>query len=313
MAQDPYVELGVPRTAAAGEIRKAFHKLAKKYHPDVKPGDKAAEEKFKRVSAAFDLLGDEDKRKKFDAGEIDADGRETMRAYAGGPFGGGGFDRGGFSAGGFGAEGAQFRTHGFENIDLEEVLGGMFGRGAGGARGGFPSRGADVRARLDVDLEEAILGGKKRVSFLDGRTLDVTIPKGVEEGRVLRLKGQGQSGPAGPGDALVEIVIRPHPIFRREGDSLAMDVPVTVYDAVLGGRVEAQTPDGRVTLNVPRGSNSGAVLRLKGRGLARPGGGRGDLLARLVVTLPEAPDAALESVAETWRTERPYTARRRGG
>ena len=285
------------RGATADDIRKAFRKLAKKHHPDVNPGDKASEEKFKAVSSAFDLLGDPDKKRKFDAGEIDADGRETMRGYAGGnPFGQGGGPRG--------AE--------FENVDLGDILGEMFGGGGRrGGGGGFASRGADVRAQLDIDLEEAIKGARRRLAFTDGRTLDVTIPAGAADGQVLRLKGQGSPGRAGPGDALIEIVIRPHPRFRREGDALVMEVPISVPDAVLGGKVQAPTPDGPVTLNVPKGSNSGSVLRLRKRGLADGQGRRGDLLAKLVVTLPEAPDPALEEIAEAWRRDRTYSPKGR--
>ncbi|HLY78649.1 MAG TPA: J domain-containing protein [Caulobacteraceae bacterium] len=302
MAQDPYLELGVPRTASADELRRAFRKLAKQYHPDANPGNKEAEEKFKRVSAAFDLLGDEDKRKKFDAGEIDADGRETFRGFGGGasPFGQGGGFRGG---------GAQF-----EDVDLGDILGEMFGsRGgrAGGFGGGFQQRGSDVRSKLEIDLEEAIAGAKRRIAFSDGRTLDITIPKGATDGQVLRLKGQGSPGRAGAGDALIELSIRPHPVFRREGDNLVMDLPVSVPDAVLGGKVEAPTPEGAVTLTVPPGSNSGSMLRLKGRGMAGPTGRRGDLMARVVVTLPDRPDEELQKIADTWRAERPYSPRRR--
>ena len=296
MAQDPYLELGVSRGASADDVRKAFHKLAKKHHPDVNPGDKVSEEKFKRASSAFDLLGDPEKRKKFDAGEIDADGREAARAYSQSPFG----DQSG-----------GFRSAGFEGVDLNDILGDMFGGRGPGRGGGFGSRGADMRARLDIDLEEAIAGCKKRIPFADGRTLDITIPKGVVEGQALRLKGQGGAGRAGPGDALIEIGIRPHPVYRREGDHLIMDLPISVPDAVLGGKVQADTPDGPVTLNVPKGSNSGAILRLKGRGLSDGQGRRGDLLARLAITLPEGPDPELEAVAEIWRRDRPYTPRGR--
>jgi len=303
LAQDPYQELGVARSASAEELRKAFRKLAKLHHPDKNPGNKTAEEKFKRVSAAFDLLGDPDKRKKFDAGEIDADGRETMRGYGPNPYG----QQGGFG----GAE--------FEGVDLNEILGEMFsgrgpgrggGRGRGPGGGRFASRGADVRGRVEIDLEEAIAGAKKRIDFSDGRMLEVAIPKGAVEGQTLRLKGQGAPGPAGAGDAFIELAIRPHPIFRREGETLVMDLPISVPDAVLGGRVQAPTPDGPVTLSVPKGSNSGSILRLKGRGVGAAGR-RGDLLARLVVTLPDAVDGELERFAETWRGERPYTPRRR--
>jgi DnaJ-class molecular chaperone len=309
-AQDLYQELGVNRTASADEVRRAFRKLAKELHPDRNPGDKKAEERFKKLSAAFDILGDEDKRKKYDRGEIDADGRETMRGF------GGGFPGGGAGGNPFqnGFQGAQF-----EGVDLNDILGEVFGArgggGFGGQRGfggGGERKGSDVRARLEIDLEDAIQGGKKRISFSDGRVIDVNIPKGAADGQVLRLKGQGAPGRAGAGDALIELTLRPHPLFRREGDALVMDLPISVPDAVLGGKVEAPTPDGPVTLTIPKGSNSGGVLRLKGRGLPEPKSGkRGDLLARLMVTLPEAPDPELERFAETWAQQRPYKPRRR--
>lgn len=309
LARDPYLELGVSRTATADEIRKAFRKLAKAHHPDANPGDKKAEEKFKQVSAAFDILGDVEKRKKFDLGQIDADGRETMRGFGGQP-GNGPFNAGGFGRGGF------HREEGPE-IDLSELFGGMFNQGGGrgpfggGQAGGFASKGADVKARLDIDLEEAIKGGKKRVAFSDGRTIDVTIPVGAQEGQTLRLKGQGGQGRGGAGDALIELVIRPHPIYRREGDQLVMDLPISIPDAVLGGKVEAPTPDGAVMLNVPKASNSGQTLRLKGRGMPDAKGKRGDLLARLVVTLPETVDQDLEKFAQAWREQKPYTPKRK--
>jgi DnaJ-class molecular chaperone len=307
LAQDPYQELGVSRTASADEIKRAFRKLAKQYHPDANPGNKAAEDRFKRVSGAFDLVGDVDKRKKFDAGEIDADGRETPRGFSGSPFGQGANPFGQGGGGGF--NGAQF-----DNVDLGDILGEMFGgrggRGGGGFRQAPPQRGADVRARLDIDLEEAIKGGKKRIAFSDGRTLDVTIPVGAAEGQVLRLKGQGSPGRAGAGDALIELAIKPHPLYRREGDNLVMDLPVSVPDAVLGGKVEAPTPNGPVTLSIPPGSNSGSTLRLKGRGMMGPQGKRGDLMARLIVMVPDQADEELKKFAEKWRVERPYTPRR---
>jgi DnaJ-class molecular chaperone len=312
LARDPYLELGVPRTAGADDIRKAFRKLAKQFHPDANPGDNSAEERFKRVSSAFDIIGDEDKRRKFDRGAIDADGREQHPGFGGGgPFGPGG------------ASGGRYRpgpgSPGFEGVDINDILGDVFGQrggpGMGGGRSGFGfggnGRGADLRAHLDIDIEEAIRGGKKRIAFSDGRTLDVNIPKGAQDGQTLRLKGQGAPGRAGHGDALIEIGIRPHPLYRREGDLLHMDLPISVPDAVLGGKVDAPTPDGPVTLTVPRGSNSGAQLRLKGRGFVGARGQRGDLLARLVVTLPETPDPQLEKFAETWRKDRPYSPRRK--
>ena len=316
MASDPYQVLGVPRSASADEIRKAFRKLAKANHPDTNPNNKAAEERFKQVSGAFDILGDAEKRKKFDAGAIDADGRETFGGFGGRGPGGGGPWGPPPGAGPFGAGG---HSQSFEGVDLSDILGEMFGgarsgRGGGsqgGGFGGFSQRGADVRAPLSIDLEEAIKGGKKRVAFSDGRTIDITIPKGAQEGQTLRLKGQGSPGRTGPGDAYIELSIAPHPIYRREGETLVMDVPITVYDAVLGGKAEAPTPDGPVTLTIPKGANTGTRLRLKGRGLSDARGQRGDLFARLVVALPETPDAALETFAEAWKKDRPYSPKRR--
>ncbi len=317
MASDLYQELGVSRGSSSDEIRKAFRKLAKQLHPDQNPGNKAAEERFKKVSAAFDILGDEDKRKKYDAGQIDSDGRETMRGFrpGEGPFGaGGGPFAGGFhrEGGGGGFEG-HFEGGDFSDI-LSEILGGRRGGGSAGfgGFGGAPQRGQDVRAEVQITVEEAVQGGKKRIAFSDGRALDVTIPKGAAEGQTLRLKGQGGQGRGGAGDALIELHIANHPVFKREGANLTMDVPVSVPDAVLGGKVEAPTPDGPVTLTVPKGANSGQTLRLKGRGLGDAATGkRGDLLARLMVMLPDTVDPELEAFAEQWRAQRPYTPRRK--
>lgn len=316
MARDPYQELGVSRTATSDEVRKAFRKLAKENHPDTNPGNKAAEERFKKVSAAFDIVGDAEKRKKFDRGEIDADGREVNMGFGGGggPWGG---QPGGFGGHPGGRQGG-FRTDTFEGVDLGDILGEMFGGGRqgrpggqGGGFGGFSQRGADTRARLEIDLVDAIRGGKQRIAFSDGRTIDVTIPKGAQDGQTLRLKGQGQPGRSGPGDAFIEIAIKPHALYRREENALVMDLPIAFYDAVLGGKVEAPTPDGPVNVAVPKGANTGTRLRLKGRGLSDAKGHRGDLFARLVVVLPEGPDPALEAFAEEARTKRPYSPKRR--
>jgi len=313
LAQDPYQELGVGRGASADEIRKSFRKLAKQLHPDKNPGDAKSEDRFKRVSAAFDILGDEEKKKKFDRGEIDADGREVQRGYAGGnPFGGGGPFAGGFrrEGAGFRAEGAE----GAEGVNFDDILGEMFGRGGGGGGRGFPSKGSDVRARLEIDLEDAIKGAVRRITFGDGKTLEVSIPKGAADGQTLRLRGQGHPGRNGgpAGDVLIELAIKRHPIFRAEGADLHMDLPISVPDAVLGAKVDAPTPEGVVALTVPKGSNSGARLRLKGRGGVDPDTGRrGDLFAHLVITLPEPQDEPLIKLAERWRTERPYVAKRK--
>ena len=294
MAGDPYKELGVARGASQDEIKKAFRKLAKDLHPDKNPGDKAAEDRFKRVTAAFDLLGDAEKRAKFDRGEIDADGREQFRGFggrgaaAGNPFGQGGGGRGGF-----------------EDIDLEDIFGGMFGGGArAGGRGFGGGRGQDVRAQLEISLEDSISGATRRIQFSDGRTLDVAIPKGAGDGQTIRLKGQGAPGRGGEnGDALIELRIAPHPVFTRDGADLTMDQPVPLYDAVLGGKVPVRTPEGTVNLTIPKGSGSGKVMRLKGRG-AYANGKRGDLLAKLMIVLPED-DEALTRLAQKARDEGP--------
>ena len=300
MASDPYKELGVSRGASADEIKKAFRKLAKELHPDKNPGDKITEDKFKRVTAAFDILGDAEKRAKYDAGHIDADGNEQYRGFGGGRPGGNPFGQGG----GFGQGGPGGRAN-FEGVDLDELFG-MFG-GGGRQRGArdFTARGQDVKATLEISLEDAIAGATRRIQFSDGRTLDVTIPKGAADGQTIRLRGQGAPGRgAENGDALIELKIEAHPVYRREGANLTMDLPVSVPDAVLGGKVRVPTPEGVVQMTVPKGSNSGQVLRLKGRG-AFAGGKRGDLLAKLVVTLPDEQDEALVKFAEEWRAKRP--------
>jgi DnaJ-class molecular chaperone len=304
VAGDPYKELGVSRGASADEIKKAFRKLAKELHPDTNPNDKVKLERFQRVTAAFDLLGDAEKRAKFDKGQIDADGREQYAGPTGGrgsPFGGGGFGGGPRQDGGPGGRAS------FDNIDLEELFG-RFGGGGGGGRSAF-GRGQDVRATLEISLEDSISGATRRIQFSDGRTLDVTIPKGAADGQTIRLRGQGAPGRTEAGDALIELKVAPHPVFKLDGSDLTMDLPVSVPDAVLGGKVQAPTPEGAVSVTIPAGSNSGQTLRLKGRG-AFVGGKRGDLKARLVVTLPDTTDETLKTFAQEWRDKRPYKAGR---
>lgn len=307
MAGDPYKELGVSKGASADEVKKAYRKLAKELHPDKNPGDKITEDKFKRVTAAFDILGDKDKRAKYDAGQIDGDGNEQYRGFGGsggGRAGGNPFGQGGNPFGQGGGPGGRAN---FEGVDLDDLFG-MFG-GGGRQRGArdFTARGQDVKATLDISLEDAIAGATRRIQFSDGRTLDVTIPKGASDGQTIRLRGQGAPGRgAENGDALIELKIEAHPIYRREGADLTMDLPISVPDAVLGAKVRVPTPEGAVQMTIPAGSNSGKVLRLKGRG-AFAQGRRGDLLAKLVVTLPEEPDHTLTQFAEDWRARRPYT------
>ena len=305
MAEDLYSVLGVAKTAKPGDITKAYRKLAKKLHPDLNPGDKAAEEKFKKITAAYGIIGDEDKRGRYDRGEIDASGQETpqqryYREYAGGE------------------EGARYRsTAGFEDIGaFSDLFGDLFGE-RGGARGGaggrrFSMRGQDAHYRLDVDFLDAVNGTKTRLTLPDGGTLDVTIPTGVTDGQVLRLKGKGNPGmgEGGPGDALIEIGVKPHPVFKREGSDIIVEVPITFDEAVLGGKVEVPTITGRVFATVPPGSNTGQTLRLKGRGI-KSKSGTGDQLVKLSVVLPERIDEDLKSFAERWREAHGYDPRRK--
>ena len=306
MAGDPYKELGVARNASAEEVKKAFRKLAKDLHPDKNPGDKAAEDRFKRITAAFDVLGDAEKKAKYDSGQIDADGREQYAGFGGA--GGGGFSGFDFGKGARSGGGPGGRAS-FDDLDLDAIFGQFGGRGRSGGFGGGGfggGKGSDVRAVLEISLEDSIAGAVRRIQFSDGRTLDVTIPKGATDGQTIRLKGQGSPGRTEAGDALIELKIAPHPLYRVEGADLIMDLPISVPDAVLGGKVRVPTPDGEVVMTLPAGSNSGKTLRLKGRG-AFAKGKRGDLLARLVVTLPEGADDALTKFAEDWRSKRPYT------
>ncbi|MDV6331908.1 DnaJ C-terminal domain-containing protein [Asticcacaulis sp. 201] len=319
MAGDPYSELGVKRDASDAEIQKAFRKLAKELHPDTNKDNKVAEERFKRVTAAYDFLKDADKRKKFDRGEIDADGREIFRGFGGG---GGGGRAGGSPFGGGGRS-----TH-FEGMDIDDIMG-MFGGGArggspfgggfGGAREQAPTKGSDVKIKLDIDLLDTIVGNTRRVLLSDGRTLDVNIPKGSRDGQTLRLKGQGSPSPSGRGphgDAMVELHLKPHPIFRLDGNDLHMDLFVSLPDAILGGKVQASTPDGPVSVNLAKGSNSGAILRLKGRGAYEAKGGtRGDLFAHVVLAMPDKGvegipadlKADFTALMERWRDKGGYT------
>ena len=309
MARNPYIVLGLSPTAKDAEIRAAFRKLAKQYHPDRNPGDKKAEEKFKEISAAFDIIGDSERRKKFDRGEIDEEGKEKAHPYGqwsgrpGGMGGGytGGAYRGGFEPGGPGA-GASFE-------DLSDIFSDLFGargnRAAGGRAGGSArsqARGRDLRYRLEVDFLDAALGAKKRVTMPDGRTLDLAIPAGLEDGQTLRLKGQGESGAGGKGDVYVDVKVRPHKRFERRGDDIHVELPISLKEAVLGGKVTAPTIAGEVSLTVPKNSSSGAVLRLRGRGVAKgKGAPAGDQYVRLKIVLPEGGDEELEEFVKNWK------------
>jgi DnaJ-class molecular chaperone len=291
LASDPYQTLGVAKDATQDAIQKAYRRLAKKFHPDLNPGDKNAEERFKNIAAAYDLLGDAEKRARYDRGEIDESGVERPRQ---------GFYRD-FAQG----SGPHRYTSdaGFADFaDEEDIISQIFGRER---RGNIRTRGGDAHYRLELDFLDAISGGKRELTLPDGSVLDVAIPPGTRDGQVLRLRGKGRPGTGGgpPGDALIEIAVRPHPIFRREGDDIHIDLPVSLRDAVLGGKVEVPTPSGAVTMTVPKWSNNGTVLRLKGRGVPRAAGA-GDEYVTLRIMLPEKPDPALEKFVAQWQPAR---------
>jgi DnaJ-class molecular chaperone len=300
MADDPYSVLGVSKAATQEEITRAFRKLAKELHPDVNPNNKVATERFKKASAANELLSDPDKRRKYDRGEIDASG-EPRRAYhpPGNPFGGGARR----PAGAYG----QTADEGAFG-DIFDGLFGSRGRPTGGMRG------QDLRYTLEVDLLEAVTGTKKRVTLPDGGVLDLNVPEGVDDGQVLRLKGKGAGAMRGiePGDALVEIRVRPHPDFKRVGDDLAMELPISLDEAVLGAKIEVPTATGRVQLTVPKGTSSGRVFRLKGKGVVnRATGNIGDQLVTIRIQLPEKIDDGLAYFLSEWRQKNGYDPRKK--
>jgi len=308
MAEDPYKVLGVARDATAEQIRRAYRRLAKQLHPDLNPGDKKAEERFKAVASANEILSDPERRGRFDRGEIDASGQE--KPPPGPPSGWRGFAEG--------AEGARYAHAGAGGAGFdEEDLSGLFGqffRQRGGAAGGAEvrMRGRDELYGLEVSFLDAVQGATRRLTLPDGRTLDVRIPAGSEDGQTLRLRGQGGSGlNGGPaGDALIEIHVAAHPHFQRDGDDLRLDLPVTLKEAVLGGKVPVPTPGGTVNLTVPAGSDTGRQLRLRGRGVpAHAGEPAGDLYVTLRVQLG-APDPALEAFLREWAPEHPADPRR---
>lgn len=301
MAEDPYKVLGVAKDASQDDIRKAYRKLAKELHPDLNPGNKQAESRFKEVGAAYDLLSDPDKRARYDRGEIDATGAERAPH---------GFYREHADAGG---RHTYYSTAGFEDFeDVSDIFSDLFGRrGAAGERT-MRMRGRDVRYRMEVEFLEAVNGAQKRVTMPDGNSLDVTIPPGIGDGQVLRLKGKGTAGVGGgpPGDALVEITVRPHPIFERQGNDIVVDVPIGIDEAVLGAKVEVPTISGRVRVSVPKGASSGRTLRLKGKGVrAGPGRPAGDQLVRLRIVLPTAIDSDLADFMSKWRKDHAYDPR----
>ena len=305
MARDPYTVLGVKRDAPDTEIQKAFRRLAKKSHPDLFPGDKKAEDRFKELNAANDILGDPAKRARFDRGEIDAGGAEVRQN----PFARGGHGSGRSTGGGF-RGGSQGAASGFSFEDLSDLFGGAARGGGGpGRRGGFQPE--PTRFTLEVDFADAATGAKRRVTMPGGRSLDIAIPAGIGGGQTIRLKEQGAPGPSGKaGDALVEIKIKPDPLYRREGSDVHVELPISLGEAVLGGKVEAPTVHGPVTVSVPPGANTGTRLRLKGKGIsATKRAPAGDQYVTLKVALPKTADPELEEFVKTWSTRKPYNPR----
>lgn len=306
--RDPYEVLGVSKTASAAEVKRVFRKLAKQCHPDKHPGDAKMAEKFKEISAANELLSDTEKRGQYDRGEIGADGSPRApqfrrheyagRRQAGGsPFG---FEPGAGGAGG----------------GMDDILSELFG-GFGGPRRASRARGADINHKVTVSFIDAAKGAKERVSFTGGRVIDVAIPAGVREGQQIRLRGQGGPGQGGgeAGDLLIEISIAPHPLFKSEGVDIHLTLPVSLPEAVLGGKIEVPTIDGPVTMNVRKGANSGDKLRLKGKGSVKPGkqgavtSGRGDQIVTLQVQLPPVQDEEFHSFIEKWGKTHAYNPR----
>jgi len=319
--RDPYEVLGVSKSASAADIKSAFRKLAKKLHPDANKHDPKAASRFAELNAAYEIVGDAEKRKAFDRGEIDAEGKPRFQGFEG--FGGGHpggfgndsvFETFSFGPGGFQRSSGRSRGNfgGFEDI-LKDVF-----SGARGGRGGVqfedeefpPAHGGDVTATVTITLAEAAKGAKRRVQLPTGREVEVKIPPGLAEGQQIRLKGQGVAGARGrPGDVLITVTVAAHPLFERSGADLRLELPVTLYEAVLGGKVRVPTLDGAVELAIPPGTNAGRTFRLKGKGFPAKEGA-GDLLATVRIMLPEGGDAELEELMRKWRDKKPYDPRK---
>lgn len=305
---DPYTTLGVARNASEKDIKSAYRKLAKELHPDRNKDNPQASERFSKVTNAYDLLSDKDKRAQFDRGEIDADGNPA-NPFAG-MGGGGGFSP---SGGQRGYRAEDFQGFGTEDVDLGDIFEGLFGgrgpRGGPGAGpfGGAqqrrgPQKGADIAYKLRVPFVDAAALKDQRITLADGKTIDLKLPKGVEDGTQMRLKGKGEQGPGGTGDGLVTIAIDRHTLFRREGDDVRNDLPITLDEAVRGGKVRVPTVDGPVMMTIKPGTNGGSVLRLKGKGFTRKNGTRGDQLVTLEIQLPEQLDELAERL-DGWKDE----------
>jgi DnaJ-class molecular chaperone len=332
--RDPYDVLGVSKTASAADIKSAFRRQAKKLHPDANKHDPKAATRFAELNAAYEILGEDDKRKAFDRGEIDGEGKPRFQGFEGfgrgpaggfGGFGGDGnfetfsFGRDGFQRSSGRAGGGSFRGFGgFEDI-LKEAFGAGGARGRRGGGGGFAQeefgggqggQGGDVAASLTITLADAAKGAKTRVQLPNGKEVEVKIPAGLGDGQTIRLKGQGLAGPGGrSGDVLLTVAVAPHPLFAREGADLRLELPITLYEATLGGKVRVPTLDGAVELAIPPGTNSGRTFRLKGKGFPAKAG-TGDLLATVRIMLPEGGDKELDELMRKWREGKPYDPRK---
>ena len=313
--RDPYDVLGVSKTASAAEIKGAFRKLAKKLHPDANKHDPKAAARFAELNAAYEILGEADKRKAFDRGEIDAEGKPRFQGFPGGGAGGragpGGFESYTFrsgTGGGFAGAGG-----------FEDILNSMFGGAQRGARQGggsfdFDTGGIgldlDLTVAMTVSLEEAVKGAEKRVRLPSGKELNVKVPAGISSGQQIRVKGQGETAPGHrPGDLLITINIAPHPFFKVDGSDLRVDLPITLYEAVLGAKVRVPTLGSAVELSIPKNTSSGRTFRLKGKGLPKGTGETGDLFVITRIILPDGNDSALEALMQKWRDAHPYNPR----
>jgi len=313
--RDPYEVLGVQRDASAAAIKSAYRKLAKKHHPDNNRNDPKAAARFSEVNSANEIIGDEDKRKQFDRGEIDAEGKPRFQGFPGG----GGRGRASSAGGGFEHS---FRTGpgmgggaaGFEDI-LNSMFGGAAaGRGRGGQTFDFDTGGLaadlDLSVAMTVSLEEAVKGTEKRVRLPTGKELNVKIPAGVVSGQQIRLRGQGETAPGHkPGDLLITVSIAPHAFFKVDGSDLRVDLPITLYEAVLGGKVRVPTLTGAIELSIPKNTSSGRIFRLKGKGMPKAGAAAGDLFVTTRIMLPDGHDAELEALMQKWRDHHPYHPR----
>jgi DnaJ-class molecular chaperone len=323
--RDPYEVLGVPRGASAAAIKSAYRKLAKKHHPDANKNDPKSAAVFSELNSANEIIGDEDKRKQFDRGEIDAEGKPRFQGFPGGGFPGGDPRTRGAPGGGF--QSRTFRTGGagpggFGGGGFEDILNSMFSGGAG--RGGRPGGGStfefdpggialdlDLSVAMSVSLEEAVNGVEKRVRLPTGKELNVKIPPGVVAGQQIRLKGQGDTSPGHPpGDLLITVSIAPHPFFKVDGSDLRVELPITLYEAVLGSKVRVPTLGNAVELSIPKNTSSGRTFRLKGKGLPKPAGTPGDLYVTTQIKLPDGNDSQLEALMQTWLEGHPYNPRK---